>query len=118
MRTVSKLQLEGTYTSQPNTLGIYLFEDRLGDNDKYIFDESFIHLVRYALSSDCISEMSEKQIELLNEYLVDALDGQFESALNEALDRLMVNMTNNADLSGQIICGNSNLHTYTPYEYL
>lgn len=118
MRTVSRLQLEEEYSSQPNTLGIYLYEDRLGDKDKYIFDEEFIHLFRYAISSDCISEMTEKQVELINAFLQDALDGEFETDLHRAFDELIVNMINNTDLSGLIVCGNSHLHKYVPYEYL
>ena len=118
MRILSSTVFPKTCIMYPNTMDLFITENKLGYT-KYIFDGNFIHLIRYALSTDCISEFSEEQLELFTNWLnysVALLNGQEPMEQDDVvvqLDALLVRLTDCTPEPFPIVCGNSNLHTHT-----
>lgn len=82
------------------------------DGNHFIFNSTFIHLIRYALSTMCLTEMSDTQRKLFLTY-VDSINGNvFPTPVTKALDTELVNISLCIDAAGNVICGNSGLHTY------
>lgn len=117
MKTLSKTIFPKDCVNYPNTLGLYLAEDMLGYT-KFIFDDDFIHLTRYTLSTDCISEFTQSQLDFFMEwvdYNVSRMNNEISYIDNEAVtsfDQELIKITECIPDPGEIICGNSNLHTY------
>ena len=118
MKTLSKAVFPKECIQFPNTLGLYTAEVRLG-YVKYIFDNTFIHKSRYAISTDCVTEFTDPQLK----FFMDWLDYQV-TLMNDsvtyppdspivAFDRVLVTLGECINTSDSIICGNSVLHTYT-----
>jgi len=117
MKTLSSAIFPKECKQFPNTLGLYVAEQRLG-YIKYIFDVDFIHLTRYAISTDCVSEFSEEQLKFFMDWLEyqtslmnDSVSYPEDSPI-VAFDRELVNISECIDTTDQIICGNSLLHDY------
>lgn len=117
MKTLSTAVFPKKCIQYPNTLGLFIAEPRLGYT-KYIFDPEFIHLVRYAVSTDCISEMTGDQAKFFTDWLEysTALINGFASYPVDspivAFDHELINISECIDTSDQINCGNSILHEY------
>jgi hypothetical protein len=118
MKILSKAVFPKECISYPNTLGLFIAEQRLG-YVKYIFDTDFLHLVRYALSTDCISELNEQQLDLFMTWVNynTALMNDESYYLRDdpvlSLDKELIKITECIPDPGEIICGNAELHTYT-----
>jgi len=111
MNIVSSTIQGGGYFSNTDTLGLYVVDVRM-DGTYFIFDEAFIHLVRYALSTSCLSEFSSTQLDFFLEYIA-AVDGAVHhTEATAALDYELVIISLCIDQTNLITCGNSDLHTY------
>lgn len=117
MKTLSKTIFPKECVQFPNTLGLYVAEERLGYT-KYIFDAQFMHMARYAISTDCISEFTEHQLKFFMDWLnyqVALMNNSVSYPTDSpivAFDRELVNIGECIDTTDQIICGNSLLHEY------
>ena len=118
MRILSSTVFPKENIIYPDTLGLYTEEPRLGYT-AYIFDVDFIHLSRYALSTDCISEFTETQLNFFLEwvdYNVSLMNNEasyLDNPAIEAYDYELKKITECIPDPGEIVCGNSILHTYT-----
>ncbi len=101
----------------PDTLGLYITEQKLG-YIKYNFAPEFVHLVRYALSTDCISEFTAEQFNFFQNWLYYnvALMNDEVPYLDDdpvvSFDQEMIKITECIPDPGEVTCGNSILHTY------
>ena len=97
--------------SNADTLGLYIVDTRM-DGQYFIFDEGFLHLVRYALSTSCLSEFSTSQLEFFLQYIA-AVNGEiYHTEATAALDYELVIISLCIDQTNLISCGNATLHTY------
>jgi hypothetical protein len=106
MRKLAKFKQEGVYVNPVDTKGLYAVIELL-DRTVYVFDEEFIHLVRYALATSDTSEMSKEQRSLFMSYITDANSGAF-TTLTRALDTALANLTLG------VAYGNAATFTYAP----
>lgn len=111
MRKLTRFKQEETYSSPADTAGLYLVVPRL-DKTVYVFDAGFMHLIRYALTSFCTSEMSASQAELFLAY-IDAFNGVAPfTDVTSSLDEELVNLALCADGASEVVCGNATSFTY------
>lgn len=110
MKKTSKYLHNLTCVATQNTSGMYLIEPRFGYN-VYLWDTDFIHLIRYALSSGCITQMSAQQLELLELLIVNMTNG-VEYSVTDALSDTLYRITSCMPLTEGVDCGYSLDHTY------
>ena len=82
-------ELQGIYSERDP----FIEEARLDDAGVVIFDGRFIDLLRKGLSTNCISDMSSNETELLYEF-IDYQNGTYEDKYVVALDQWLVNIVN------------------------
>jgi hypothetical protein len=117
MKTLSKTIFPKECIQYPNTEGLFLAEARLGYT-KYIIDTDFIHLIRYALSTECISELNPEQLSFFMDWIdynVTLMNGEMPYSRDNpivTLDYELVKIAECIPNPGEIICGNSNIHVY------
>ena len=111
MKKISTVGRDIVCTEVQNTAGLYAIEERFGYN-VYYFDEDFIHLVRYAMSSDCISEMSVAQEAFYELFILNVMNGIYDEA-TDALSKYIYKLTSCQPLYDGVECGQSLTHTYT-----
>jgi len=117
MQILSKTLFPKANIFYPNTLDLYIEEPRLGYS-KFIFDVGFIHLARYAISSECVTQFNEPQLDFFLdwiEYNNSLIKSEMAYPENDPLfsfDREMVKIAECIPDPGEIICGNPDLHTY------
>jgi len=68
VRKLTQFKKTMTYANPSDTAGLYLVITML-DKTTYLFDAAFIHLIRYALTSFCTSEMTSEQLDLFLDYI-------------------------------------------------
>lgn len=118
MKVLSSTIFPKESINYPNTLGLYVTEQRLG-YIQYTFDAGFIHLVRYALSTLCISEFTTEQFKFFENWLyynVALMNDEIPYLDDDpvvSFDQVMTKITECIPDDGEIICGNSISHTYT-----
>ena len=98
-------------SSTADTAGLYSVEERFGYN-VYNFDEDFIHLVRYAMSTDCVSEMTSSQLALYTLFVEHMLNSTYTEETAELSDHLY-RVTSCMPTQDGVTCGDSVNHTYT-----
>lgn len=112
MRKPSAAVVGTGYNKTVDTLGLYTIVENL-DGSAYLWDVIFIHLVRYGLSTFCISEMSTLQHDLFQLYVAAVSQEIAHTEVTTALDNELVKIAICADSASDIVvCGNSGLHTY------
>ena len=117
MQILSKTLFSKANINYPNTFDLFVEEPRLGYS-KFIFDAEFIHLTRYAISTECITEFTETQLEFFLdwiEYNNALMRSEMPYPENDPLfsfDREIIKIAECIPDPGEIICGNSDLHTY------
>ena len=117
MKLLSSAVFPKESINYPNTLGLYDSEQRLG-YVKYNFDTNFVHLTRYVLSTDCIGEFSEEQLEFFMnwvDYNVALMNNEVPYLSDDpviSFDNEIIKITECIPDPGEIICGNSVLHVY------
>jgi hypothetical protein len=117
MQILSKTLFPKENIYYANTLDLFIEEPRLGYS-KFIFDDEFIHLTRYAISTECITEFTEAQLEFFLdwiEYNNALMRSEMPYPENDPLfsfDREIIKIAECIPDPGEIICGNSDLHTY------
>lgn len=118
MKVLSKTVFPKESINFPNTFGLLIAENKLGSVE-YKFDTQFMHLVRYALSSDCISEFTDAQESFFLEWISykNALVNNSVTYPKDspiiAFDQALVDLSECINRSDEIVCGNSVLHVYT-----
>jgi len=74
----------------------YVEKSTLSNREQIIFDDNFIELLDRSFLTDCVSDMNEKELDLL--YLFIAFqDGVYENKYVVALDQWLVNIANSVD---------------------
>ena len=112
MRKASSALVGSGYSNIANTLGLYAKIENL-DGYSYLWDTGFTHLVRYGLSTFCISEMTIIQKELFQQYVAAVNQEIAHTDTTLSLDAHLANIAQCIDLSSEVIvCGNADLHTY------
>ena len=118
MKTLSKFIHPKLCVNYPNTIDLYIAEERLG-YIKFVFDVEFMHLSRYAMSTDCISEFTERQEDFFLDWiayndslLIVDIDVALQDQAIVAYDREWVIRAECIPDPGEIVCGNADLHTY------
>ena len=99
------------YIKDADTLGLYSTLVTL-EGTTYLFDTYFMHLVRYALSTFCISEMNVEQVNLFTTYIAAVNKEVAHTDITLALDKELVDITICREDAGVIVCGNAALHIY------
>ena len=72
----------------------YVIEQRLGDAELVVFDSVFISLVLLAFSTDCVSQMSEDELDLFYNY-IEYENGNYTDTYVMALSVWLANIMNN-----------------------
>jgi len=115
MRKASSALVGTGYRKTADTLGLYAKVENL-DGFSFIWDAGFIHLVRYGLSTFCISEMTILQKDLFQHYVAAVNQEVAHSDATSSLDRHLADIAQDVDHSTDVIvCGNASLHTYIAY---
>ena len=113
MRKLTRFKQAGPYASSADTAGLYLAITRL-DKIVYVFDEDFIKLIRYSLSTFCTSEMSTEQEALFLSY-VRAFNGVAGfTDLTRALDNKLLELGLCVEDGTNYACGEAEFFTFTP----
>lgn len=113
MRKLTKFKQAAAYTTSLDTAGLYLVVYMLGSRG-YVFDPTFIHLIRYALTTSYTTEMSVRQSELFLAY-IDAVNGVIPfTAITSSLDKTLVNLALCVDDGTTAVWGDSSNFTYAP----
>lgn len=81
--------LQGVYSERDP----FIEEVRLDDSGVVIFDDTFIRLLRKGLATNCVSDMSEDELELLYEF-IDFENAIYDDKYVRALDQWLVNLFN------------------------
>lgn len=112
MRKASTALVGSGYSKTADSLGLYAKIENL-DGFSFLWDTLFIHLVRYGLSTFCISEMTTVQKELFQQYVAAVNQEVAHSGATLSLDAHLADIAQCVDHSTDVIvCGNSELHTY------
>lgn len=112
MRKASIALVGADYNNVLNTRGIYTKVENL-DGFSFLWDAEFTHLARYALSTFCISEMSNIQKELFQQYVAAVNQEVAHNFATLSLDQHLADIAQCVDHSTDVIvCGNADLHTY------
>jgi hypothetical protein len=113
MRKLTKFKQDEVYASPTNAAGLYVVITRL-DKKVYIFDEAFIHLIRYALATFCTSEMSPGQLAVFLNY-IDAFNGGTPfTSVTRALDDELLNIGLSVEDGSLYACGEALFFTFAP----
>jgi 23S rRNA maturation mini-RNase III len=112
MRKASVALVGAGYSKTANTLGLYAVIENL-DGFSFLWDANFTHLVRYALTTFCVSEMTVLQKELLQQYVAAVNQEIAHTDVTLSLDEHLTDIAQCVDNSTEVIvCGNADLHTY------
>jgi len=112
MRKASVALIGDGYSNIANTLGLYAKVENL-DGYSFLWDTGFTHLVRYGLSTFCISEMTDTQKELFQQYIAAVNQEVAHSDATLSLDAHLADIAQCIDHSTDVVvCGNADLHTY------
>lgn len=113
MNKLTRFKQAEVYSIPSDAVGLYVVITRL-DKKVYLFDESFIHLIRYALATFCTSEMSLEQSEVFLTY-INAFNGVAPfTPLTRALDNELVSLALCDEDGTNYACGEAELFNFAP----